>query len=133
MLTTETGEVIIALPESQMDFNSEDFDPSKVLFKTGEKLKGDFTLSFSKLKQLQSNFISQVACGKEHAALLTQSGFVYSFGHNQFSQLGHQSVKKDAYQPLPQILFPLLNLKVSEISCGDNHTVVMGTSRDTAT
>jgi len=50
MLTTETGEVIIALPESQMDFNSEDFDPSKVLFKTGEKLKGDFTLSFSKLK-----------------------------------------------------------------------------------
>lgn len=32
------------------------------------------------LKQIQSTFISKVACGLEHALLLTSSGFVYSMG-----------------------------------------------------
>jgi len=50
MLTTETGEVIVTLPESLMDYEKEDFDPSETLFKAGEKPKGDFTLSFSKLR-----------------------------------------------------------------------------------
>lgn len=71
MLTTETGEVIVVLPESKVDFDAEDFDSSKALFENGEKVKGAFPLYFCKLRQVQSNFISQVACGKEHAMLLT--------------------------------------------------------------
>lgn len=40
------------------------------------------------LKQIQSTFISKVACGLEHALLLTSSGFVYSMGQNTWGQLG---------------------------------------------
>jgi alpha-tubulin suppressor-like RCC1 family protein len=40
------------------------------------------------LKQIQSTFISKVACGLEHALLLTSSGFIYSMGQNTWGQLG---------------------------------------------
>ena len=40
------------------------------------------------LKQIQSTFISKVACGLEHTLLLTSSGFVYSMGRNTWGQLG---------------------------------------------
>jgi alpha-tubulin suppressor-like RCC1 family protein len=40
------------------------------------------------LKSIKSTFISKVACGLEHALLLTSSGFVYAMGRNSFGQLG---------------------------------------------
>lgn len=51
---------------------------SKITFKS----RLQFT--FSKLNSLQSHFISQVTCGSSHVILLTQSGFVYSFGKNEY-------------------------------------------------
>jgi len=39
-------------------------------------------------KVLKTTFITQVACGESHTLLLTSSGFVHSFGSNQYGQLG---------------------------------------------
>jgi alpha-tubulin suppressor-like RCC1 family protein len=47
-----------------------------------------FPLLALPLKLIKSTFISRVACGLEHALLLTSSGFVYSMGKNNRGQLG---------------------------------------------
>jgi alpha-tubulin suppressor-like RCC1 family protein len=40
---------------------------------------------------IKSTYIFQIACGSNHALLLTSSGFVYSMGSNEFGQLGNPS------------------------------------------
>lgn len=64
--------------------------------------------------------------------LLTQSGFVYSFGKNEYGQLGHSSVQGDEIKE-PTIIFQLLNLKVFSVSAGKHHNIIIGTARDTLT
>ena len=72
---------------------------------------------------IKSTFISQVACGANHVLLLTSSGFVYSFGSNEFGQIGNPSETDDEensgfestavkYESEPSIIFGLLNHKV---------------------
>ena len=59
----------------------EQFD-SHQLFNLDQAFLAQFDQPFitKQLKQIQSTFISKVACGVEHALLLTSSGFVYSMG-----------------------------------------------------
>ena len=52
------------------------------------------------LKQIQSTYISKVACGLEHTLLLTSSGFVYSMGRNGYGQLGREQ------QSVPDLMIP---------------------------
>ena len=113
----------------------------------GQFAKFEFPLVSWPLKQIQSTYISQVACGLEHTLLLTSSGFVYSMGRNDFGQLGGEQQHApevslqgdyDLNQPppgdnyvitAPQMIFALLNTKVTDIQCGSNHNVVVGTLR----
>lgn len=85
---------------------------------------------------IKSTFISQVACGVNHVLLLTSSGFVYSFGSNEFGQLGNPNDIDDEdsdgnqspvvrYESDPAIIFGLLNHKVTSIHCGSNHSLVL--------
>ena len=89
---------------------------------------------------IKSTFISQVACGANHVLLLTSSGFVYSFGSNEFGQIGNPSETDDEensgfesapvkYESEPSIIFGLLNHKVTSIHCGANHSLVLAQSR----
>ena len=52
------------------------------------------------MKQIQSTYISKVACGLEHTLLLTSSGFVYSMGRNGRGQLGREQ------QSVPDLMIP---------------------------
>ena len=52
------------------------------------------------VKQIQSTYISKVACGLEHTLLLTSSGFVYSMGRNGRGQLGREQ------QNVPDLMIP---------------------------
>jgi len=36
------------------------------------------------LKSISTHFISQIGCGKNHTVFVTSSGFVYSYGLNDF-------------------------------------------------
>ena len=40
---------------------------------------------------------SQIECGKDFCLLLTTSGLLYSFGSNQFGQLGHGDTEPRTY------------------------------------
>ncbi|CAK90332.1 unnamed protein product (macronuclear) [Paramecium tetraurelia] len=67
----------------------------------------------------------QVSCGKDHTALLTQNGHVYTMGCNEHNKLGHvtkQSVQ--APQKIEQLSkYNLLYQKrVIQVSCGYTHT-----------
>ncbi|CAD8080037.1 unnamed protein product [Paramecium primaurelia] len=59
----------------------------------------------------------QVSCGKDHTALLTQNGYVYTMGCNEHNKLGH--VTKQSLQA-PQKIEQLS--KVIQVSCGYTHT-----------
>ena len=71
--------------------------------------------------------------------LLTSSGFLYTFGSNEFGQLGNPSednldepktsikekiIPESLIIPEPMLIFSLLNLKVTEIAAGGNHNIV---------
>ena len=63
---------------------------------------------------------SQIECGKDFCLLLTTSGILYSFGSNQFGQLGHGDTEPRTY---PTVVKYFLDKKkrVDQISCGFKH------------
>ena len=64
---------------------------------------------------------SQIECGKDFCLLLTTSGILYSFGSNQFGQLGHGDTEPRTY---PTVVKYFLDKKkrVDQISCGFKHS-----------
>lgn len=66
-----------------------------------------------------SSPVVQIACGLHHTVVMTLSGEVFTFGSNQYGQLGTgdlQSVQGPVKVNVPG---------VSQVSCGSNHTVLM--------
>jgi len=63
---------------------------------------------------------SQIECGKDFCILLATSGLLYSFGSNQFGQLGHGDTEPRTY---PTIIKYFLDMKkrVDQVSCGFKH------------
>ncbi len=66
--------------------------------------------------------IIQIACGAYHSMVLTVSGNIFSFGKNDFGQLGFGDTKNRSY---PMNLKFLNTLKASFISCGEDFTAVL--------
>jgi hypothetical protein len=64
---------------------------------------------------------SQIECGKDFCLLLSKNGLLYSFGSNQFGQLGQGDTEPRTY---PTIVQFFLNMKkrVEQISCGFKHS-----------
>ncbi|XP_029910454.1 probable E3 ubiquitin-protein ligase HERC3 isoform X2 [Myripristis murdjan] len=67
-----------------------------------------------------------ISCGREHTATLTKGGTVFTFGSGQFGQLGHNSFRDELR---PRVVSELWGAKVTEISCGRHHTLVLTDSR----
>lgn len=85
---------------------------------------------------IKSTYICSVALGNNHALLLTSSGFVYSLGSNEFGQLGNPSEQANAeasFKQDPCLVFGLMNLKVTEVFAGGNHSLVFAKKRDNTT
>lgn len=86
---------------------------------------------------IKSTYICQIACGSNHALLLTSSGFVYSMGSNDFGQLGNPSddlasaaKAKAKFKSDPFLVFGLMNLKVTDVYAGGDHSVAFARQRD---
>lgn len=62
--------------------------------------------------------VLQVACGLHHTVLLLQNGMVYTFGSNQYGQLGSGDI---VALTGPQ----LVRVSATHIAAGSNHTVVL--------
>lgn len=65
----------------------------------------------------------QVACGKEHAAAVTEDGELYTWGKGEYMQLGHGDAKDVA---TPRKVDGLVGMKVVQVACGDFHTAAVG-------
>ncbi|XP_067130310.1 X-linked retinitis pigmentosa GTPase regulator-like isoform X2 [Centruroides vittatus] len=70
---------------------------------------------------IREDLVLQVACGDEHTALITASGRVFTFGSNEWGQLGHghtKSINK------PTCVKGLKSLRATFVACGRSHTLV---------
>ncbi|KAM8720838.1 hypothetical protein ACLKA7_006822 [Drosophila subpalustris] len=64
--------------------------------------------------------IVQVACGLHHTVLLTLAGEVFTFGSNQYGQLGSGDL-----QPVSGPIRVQVQGAISQVAAGSNHTVLL--------
>ncbi|XP_066535875.1 probable E3 ubiquitin-protein ligase HERC6 [Hoplias malabaricus] len=70
--------------------------------------------------------VVQVACGNVHSLVLTKGGEVYSWGQNNYGQLGLG--KAVAMQPFPGLIRALTGVPVTQISAGGAHSLFLTSS-----
>ncbi|XP_072534564.1 probable E3 ubiquitin-protein ligase HERC4 [Salminus brasiliensis] len=70
--------------------------------------------------------VVQVACGNIHSLALTKGGEVYSWGQNNYGQLGLG--KTVSLQPVPALVRALTGVPVIQISAGGAHTLALSYS-----
>ncbi|NXN27701.1 RPGR regulator, partial [Nycticryphes semicollaris] len=66
--------------------------------------------------------VNKVACGGEHTVVLTETD-VYTFGLGQYGQLGHGTFIFET--SVPKSVKHLRRHKISNVTCGENHTAVI--------
>ncbi|XP_051238205.1 probable E3 ubiquitin-protein ligase HERC4 [Dicentrarchus labrax] len=67
-----------------------------------------------------------VSCGKDHTAILTKDGAVFTFGSGKCGQLGHNSSRDELR---PRLVAELWGAKIIKIACGRHHTLVLTDSK----
>jgi alpha-tubulin suppressor-like RCC1 family protein len=65
---------------------------------------------------------SSAACGREHSIIVCDDGSAYSFGSNDYGQLGSGDTHK---QSLPQRVKLPLGRRVTFTACGFEHTIIV--------
>jgi len=73
--------------------------------------------------------VTHAACGSDHTALLTLDGGVFTFGAGNYGQLGHGGGKNNEQNP--KKVLELMGTEVSQISCGNRHTLAFVPTRGT--
>ncbi|XP_044049752.1 probable E3 ubiquitin-protein ligase HERC4 [Siniperca chuatsi] len=68
----------------------------------------------------------RISCGKDHTAILTKTGAVFTFGSGQYGQLGHNSFSDELR---PRLVSELWGAKVTKVACGRHHTLVLTDSK----
>ncbi|XP_078516046.1 serine/threonine-protein kinase Nek9 isoform X1 [Lissotriton helveticus] len=80
------------------------------------------------VEKLQGKAIRQVACGDDFTVCITDEGQLYTFGSDYYGCMGvDQACGSEVLEPL-QLDFFLLN-PVEQVSCGENHVVVLTRSK----
>lgn len=82
-----------------------------------------------RVERLQGKSIQQVACGEDFTVCVTDEGHVYTFGSDYYGCIG---VNNELGQ---ECLFPVhldffLDHPVEQVSCGENHVVVLTRSKE---
>lgn len=67
-----------------------------------------------------SSPVVQISCGLHHTVVLTQSGEVFTFGSNQYGQLGTGDLL-----PYTGPVQVKLNSTIVQVAAGSNHTVLL--------
>lgn len=79
-------------------------------------------LAPSKVSIPSTNPIVQISCGLHHTVVLTSAGEVFTFGSNQYGQLGTGDLQPIA-SPV-QVKIPGMAI-ASQVAAGSNHTVIL--------
>ncbi|KAI8520526.1 hypothetical protein Bbelb_002800 [Branchiostoma belcheri] len=83
--------------------------------------KSKFAENISSKFWIRNDRICAVACGDEHTALVTENGRLYTFGSNDWGQLGLGHTKTAAK---PSSVKSLKHEKAKLVACGRSHTLV---------
>ncbi|VVC31316.1 Hypothetical protein CINCED_3A018116 [Cinara cedri] len=78
------------------------------------------------VKSLASMLVVQISCGYKHSMALTNHGELYTWGSNEFGQLGHGN--KNPIAAKPTLVKSLVGLPISFIACGGYHSFVVSKS-----
>jgi alpha-tubulin suppressor-like RCC1 family protein len=78
-----------------------------------------------KIKGFNNEKIKAISCGSCHSLALTESGRVYSWGWNDFGQLGYGN-QVDANSPKPI----KINTKIDKISSGYDYSLLLSCDKD---
>ena len=73
------------------------------------------------LPNLKSS-VTGVACGRAHTVLLTEKDGVLTLGHNGYGQCGRHIVENEDYQRQSTVHQILIDAKIDQISCGQDHS-----------
>jgi len=71
--------------------------------------------------------VLQIACGKEHCLIVTRSGYVYSYGSDEYGQLGNDNFTD---QKEPNLILQLSNCRVSKVACSDYSSFAVARAKD---
>jgi hypothetical protein len=106
LVLTSSGEVyawgVNSMGQIGIDYLDENLTPAKVIGFECEK-------------------IHMISCGYQHSLALTVGGRVFSWGNNEFGQLGIEGIPK-SYEPKH---IELEDLIINKISCGRNHSLLL--------
>jgi hypothetical protein len=69
--------------------------------------------------------IKEGCCGGHHSLLLSHDGNVYSFGWNEYGELGLGIQKKNKFTPTLISYFRDNKIEIKQISCGGDHSLVL--------
>lgn len=98
------------------------------LFPCGKNDYGQLGLGHShqmkvpSLVGLSNEMVSFVACGYYHSIVVTSSGRTYSFGRNDYGQLG---IGSKIHQNAPNVVTLSANTRMVRATCGCYHTVLL--------
>ncbi|XP_010333125.1 X-linked retinitis pigmentosa GTPase regulator isoform X8 [Saimiri boliviensis] len=101
------------------------------LGKFGQLGLGTFLFETSEprvVESIKGRKISYISCGENHAALLTDTGLMYTFGDGRHGKLGLE-LENFTNQFIPILCSYLLKYKVKLVACGGCHMVVFAAPR----
>ncbi len=87
--------------------------------------KNEEELALIKVEDFKGEKVATISCGINHSMAMTESGLAFSWGNNDFDQLGIGNTNK-AYRPT--LVFMNHNVLLKKISCGLNFSLFL--SRD---
>ena len=94
-------------------------------------VQGGKTTSFSvptpqNVVGLNGKNVVDVSCGINHSAAVTESGQVYTWGKNNYGQLGlGDDVDGESMMIFPELVEGLKGVKITSVSCGHFHTAAL--------
>jgi len=99
------------------------------VYSFGVNMAGQLGLGDNKSQQipqlvnaLQDVRVKHITTGGGFSMVLSDDGRVFSFGMNQGGQLGIGNIKS---QNIPQLVTAFQDMRVVQISCGENHSLVL--------
>ncbi|XP_070265202.1 E3 ISG15--protein ligase HERC5-like isoform X1 [Myotis yumanensis] len=112
------------------DYHSLALSKGGELFAWGQNLDGqlglgrilDSTPTPQLVEHLSGVPLAQISAGKAHSMALSMSGNVYSWGRNDFGQLGLGHTDNE---DCPSLIEALDNQKVEFLACGGSHTALL--------
>lgn len=99
---------------------------SAILGKVSQKVVSKLNQrKFCPIPGLHDKVLTELECGDHHATVLTDEGILYTWGGALNTRLFRRPSRVD--QDTQEVVRPLFNRQIKQVSCGDYHTLALET------